>query len=365
MARKRKAGDGVDHENNSSLSLSDEGNIVIWDEMVKDAAVSAALGGARRARKRGANTRTNFWPNSSSSSSIAPALPSRITNLLLSRLKARNNSLAAADSSVPRLDDHQQQKETEEYPDEQFTDFLNDLDEYSPEKDDMMIGSTNNSSDSQLGSSSESCLTQNDDHHYEVIREQPSLDLDCWGDIMVQSSNGSTIEEEIEEELEEENNNVNLGIVDFDFVDEIGSCCYNCSLFEIAGEMSQPMEFMEAYGGDDPSMLSEAMKRMNYERKFSASLYAFNGITECLKLKKLKSGSVLQKETSEQLTRLRNACNKNNLDQQEQDQNERLQLQEDNAELIKKQEEEEITSNCDGESSLWSSIDLPPICYVN
>ncbi|MDD0148673.1 hypothetical protein PSY31_23590, partial [Shigella flexneri] len=28
-----------------------------------------------------------------------------------------------------------------------------------------------------------------------------------------------------------------------------------------------------------------AMKRMKYERKFSASLYAFNGIPECLKLK--------------------------------------------------------------------------------
>ncbi|KAL8493587.1 hypothetical protein ACS0TY_024679 [Phlomoides rotata] len=36
-------------------------------------------------------------------------------------------------------------------------------------------------------------------------------------------------------------------------------------------------------------MLNEAMKRMNFERKFSASLYLFNVITECLKLMHEKS----------------------------------------------------------------------------
>ncbi|XP_071914812.1 uncharacterized protein [Coffea arabica] len=432
MARKRKAGDCMDNEKNSSSSSSsgDEGNVA-WDEMVKEAAAAAAFGGARRARKRfvgvrqrpsgrwvaeikdtiqkirvwlgtfdtaeeaaraydeaacllrGANTRTNFWP-CSSSSSATPALPSKITNLLLSRLKARNNSLAAAAaasgaSSVP-ASDHEQQRESHEFPDDQssefpdaqFTDFLNDPEDYTPEKDGTTTSttasnlSTNNSSDSHLSSSSEYCLTQHD-HHCEVIRE-PSLDLECWDDT-VQSSNGheclswggSTAEDETEERAEE-GNNVNPGIVDFNFVDEIESC-YNCSPFEIAGQISQPVE-MEDYG-DDPSMLSEAMKRMNYERKFSASLYAFNGITECLKLR-LRSVSVLQQERSEQLTRLRNACNKNIPDQEQQET-----LQGDNVELIKKQEEEATpadagasSSNFDGDLSLWSSIDLPPICYV-
>ncbi|PHT55199.1 hypothetical protein CQW23_03685 [Capsicum baccatum] len=59
--------------------------------------------------------------------------------------------------------------------------------------------------------------------------------------------------------------------------------------------------------GEETSILSEAMRRMNYERKFSASLYAFNGITECLKLQ-MKSGGVT---LSEQLSRLRNACKRN------------------------------------------------------
>ncbi|KAE8707802.1 hypothetical protein F3Y22_tig00110374pilonHSYRG00088 [Hibiscus syriacus] len=36
---------------------------------------------------------------------------------------------------------------------------------------------------------------------------------------------------------------------------------------------------------DEPSMISGAMKRMAYERKFSSSLYAFNGITKLLMLK--------------------------------------------------------------------------------
>lgn len=156
MARKRKVGEVVTEKN------SDEGNMA-WDDMVKEAASAAALGGVRRARKRfvgvrqrpsgrwvaeikdtiqkirvwlgtfdtaeeaaraydeaacllrGANTRTNFWPCSQSSSST-PALPTKITNLLLHRLKARNNSLAASSNSSPPI--NHEEKEQEEYRDE-------------------------------------------------------------------------------------------------------------------------------------------------------------------------------------------------------------------------------------------------------
>lgn len=129
MARKRKAVEGVEEDKSSG-----EGGAMGWDEMVKEDAVAAELGGIRRPRKRfvgvrqrpsgrwvaeikdtiqkirvwlgtfdtaeeaaraydeaacllrGSNTRTNFWPCSPLSAS-SPALPSKITNLLIQRLK--------------------------------------------------------------------------------------------------------------------------------------------------------------------------------------------------------------------------------------------------------------------------------------
>nr|GMD49885.1 ethylene-responsive transcription factor RAP2-11-like [Ipomoea batatas] len=293
----------------------EEGNVAAWED-------AAALGGGRRARKRfvgvrqrpsgrwvaeikdtiqkirvwlgtfdtaeeaaraydeaacllrGANTRTNFWPCSSSSSS-APALPSKITNLLLTRLKARNNSLAGngAPSSAPA----------------------------------------------------------------------------CFQQV-------NQVQEEEEEEIEEENTD-DLRVVDFQFVDEIGSCYF--SPFQMAEEISESMEHQQAVYG--LSMISETMKRMNYERKFSASLYAFNGITECLKLK-LKSG----RERSDQLSRLRNACKMSR-------EKEEMKKDEEKEEIVVEKKEEETGDNAsssssstafDNESSIWSSIDLPPICFV-
>ncbi|KAE8657417.1 hypothetical protein F3Y22_tig00116995pilonHSYRG00067 [Hibiscus syriacus] len=74
------------------------------------------------------------------------------------------------------------------------------------------------------------------------------------------------------------------GIMDFLFVDSFGlSICDTISPFEIAEELVEPMveQQQEDINGDDTTcMLSETMKRMQYERKFSASLYAFNGIPE-------------------------------------------------------------------------------------
>ncbi|KAK3027392.1 hypothetical protein RJ639_040190 [Escallonia herrerae] len=201
VIKKRKAGEGEEKGNGTSGDMG-------WYQMMNEAA-SMELGGARRARKRfvgvrqrpsgrwvaeikdtiqkirvwlgtfdtaeeaaraydeaacllrGANTRTNFWPSSPLSNST-PALPSKITNLLLHRLRARNNACASFQG-----DNHQQPEETEE---------------------------------------------------------------------------------EIVEPMQQEN-----------YV-------------------------------NDPSVLTEAMKRMKYERKFSASLYAFNGISECLRLK-VESGN--------------------------------------------------------------------------
>ncbi|CBI22258.3 unnamed protein product, partial [Vitis vinifera] len=310
MARKRKAGECVEEK------IPSEGNMA-WDEMVKEAAAAAALGGARRARKRfvgvrqrpsgrwvaeikdtiqkirvwlgtfdtaeeaaraydeaacllrGANTRTNFWPCSPSSSST-PALPSKITNLLLHRLKTRSNA-SASSASVPI---NHEQKQLEEYREEvtdfsdtQFTDFLNDPEDYV---------TCNNIIADASPSASEYMTISPDPSFTKESCGSKEPDLDCnWTDVVESSSGDGTF---------------------------------------------------------------AAMKRMVYERKFSASLYAFNGIPECLKLK-LGSGNVNGKSgMSDQLTKLQDACNKN----QEKDEN-----------------------NNDGELSLWSSLDLPPICFVN
>ncbi|KAK8653373.1 hypothetical protein V6N13_127379 [Hibiscus sabdariffa] len=88
--------------------------------------------------------------------------------------------------------------------------------------------------------------------------------------------------------------------MDLRFVDNIGSSCY-CSPFQIAEVMGTAMEEEE-----ETWMMSGAMKRMAYERKVSASLYAFNGITELLRLKFGEENERI----CEELTELGNACNK-------------------------------------------------------
>ncbi|KAK6155061.1 hypothetical protein DH2020_009309 [Rehmannia glutinosa] len=394
MARKRKASNGVDDD--QEKLYSGEENSPAWNDMVKEAAAVAALGGARRARKRfvgvrqrpsgrwvaeikdtiqkirvwlgtfdtaeeaaraydeaacllrGANTRTNFWPCSPNSTSV---LPTKITNLLLSRLKARNNALLAANTnssfdsssssssspgSILSVDQKQGiEKYTDEIPDFSeniITDFLNDPDEdYSVENNNLINSSDYNSS------SFSSAITQTHCSHQTSEQHNNSPDF---------------VELEIQNEIEEENI-INLETVDFQFVDEIGTSIEH-SPFEIAEEISKPMG-----QEDEPLMLSEAMKRMSYERKFSASLYAFNGITECLKL---KLGNTARFDRSDQISRLRNACKSNQEEMMTMNNN----VEQEN---LKKNEDDDedsgVSSNQDGELSIWSSIDLPPICFVN
>ncbi|XP_073154224.1 ethylene-responsive transcription factor ERN1-like [Henckelia pumila] len=381
MVRKRKTCDAVDdHEKINHIEVINAGS---WDETtVKE----AALGGVRRARKwfvgvrqrpsgrwvaeikdtiqkirvwlgtfdtaeeaaraydeavcllRGANTRTKyFWPNASST----PALPSKITNLLINRLKARNNvlimansnpipcaaaaaSLSSSSSSIPSSYNHDEKRTlileySDDFSESHFTDFLNESDEdYALDQNSGMI----------VSESFESCMAQTDESNCQVFEQNPDsflpeLELDNTSDTSLELA------------------------VDFQFV----SIDYS-PIFEITEEISKVTMDQE----DKPALiLSEAMKRMDYERKFSASLYAFNGIPECLKLK-MKSSL----DRFDQLTRLQNACKNQELEMVHKKDHEKDKV------INGREGDSEDSLNQDGELLLWNSIDLLPICsFVN
>jgi EREBP-like factor len=397
MARKRKVSEVVE-----------EGSMV-WDEMMKEA---ASLGGGRRVRKRfvgvrqrpsgrwvaeikdtiqkirvwlgtfdtaeeaaraydeaacllrGANTRTNFWPCSQSSTS--PALSSKITNLLLQRLKERNmnmnnNSCSSFSSSKftsllgslgehreqQRVNDqdHQEIQQVEPYGEgskdfsiDQFTDFLNDHVDYTTINNEII---NDTAQFDYISSSFESCLTENN-----VCNKEDEMNMESKSNNVTQTSSGDSNSEDSEEE-------VNNDVPDFRFLDDIAPTSYY-SPFEIAEEMEEQME-TESFC-DEPSMIRAVMKRMKYERKFSASLYAFNGIPECLKLKLESSGNNNGRGISEQLNNLKEACSKNKLEKKKNEEN-----QQSSIEMI----ESSSLSRNDSDIFLWNSLDLPPICFVN
>lgn len=397
MARKRKVGEAVTERS------SEEGNGG-WDDMVKESGCVSEVdvGGVRRARKRfvgvrqrpsgrwvaeikdtiqkirvwlgtfdtaeeaaraydeaacllrGANTRTNFWPSPNSSSS-APALPTKITNLLLHRLKARNNSLAAASSTcspaMTYVEKEQEEcrDELQEFSDSQFTDFLNDTEDYVPLQE--MFTSASSDTSEHYSTANSTFEPSCDEKGNMVQVNGLDVEYNC-GDLGDQSSGSqcssdvTNDEGKVEEEGEED-----TSAMDLHFVDELESA-FSCP-FEIAEEIAE----QGTYEGE-PMMISEAMERMKYERKFSASLYAFNGVNECLKLK-LRSANATQKAYPDQLSKLKNACYNY--------QNKQKEEEEQECEVVAetKQDQEVEICNNEGESSLWNSLDLEPICYVN
>ncbi|WVZ13380.1 hypothetical protein V8G54_010946 [Vigna mungo] len=392
MARKRKVGEVVEERNICEGTMA-------WDEMMKQA---AALGGVQRARKRfvgvrqrpsgrwvaeikdtiqkirvwlgtfdtaeeaaraydeaacllrGANTRTNFWPCSQSSTS--PALSSKITNLLLQRLKERNNNTCSSSSSstsTSLLINHQHmQQEVDAYGDgstqfsiDQFTDFLNDPEDYSTSSNDFI---NNSAQIDYITSSFESCLT-----------EDTKVDVQYKTSIVTPQTSSTDDSNSGVEDSEEEG-------TDFRFLDNIAPPGYY-SPFEMAEEMEEPVD-AENYGGDEPSMLRAMMKRMTYERKFSASLYAFNGIPECLKLKLESANMKGRGIITDQLTSLQMACSKNRLEKNEEEKEYMATMDEKQEEQHQQQSTTTTdmdSSSVDGELLLWNSLDLPPICFVN
>ncbi|GLT36201.1 hypothetical protein SLA2020_105950 [Shorea laevis] len=389
MARKRKSGEVVEEKTTSEQMMA-------WDKTVKEATAAAALGGVRRARKRfvgvrqrpsgrwvaeikdtiqkirvwlgtydtaeeaaraydeaacllrGANTRTNFWP-CSSPSNPTPALPPKITNLLLQRLKARHNSSASfLDSASINKQEikgfEQRQGEAGDFYDRQFSGFLNDPEDYTISNGCYVSNTTVNVADN-LRTSLECCLTEKED----LGGRELELDYCSFSDAAQSSKCGDSVEDGEE--------GLDMEALDFHFLDDIGSSYYY-SPFEMAEEIEEPME-AENFS-DEPSMLRAAMKRMKYEREFSASLYAFNGIPECSKLKlgleKIKGGRGRVERSSIKLP-----DEKKEEGYEIEVMGKKMEESPDSAGSV----EMGSSSRNEGELSLWSSLDLPTTCFVN
>ncbi|XP_031262370.1 ethylene-responsive transcription factor ERN1-like [Pistacia vera] len=364
-----------------------------WSQVMEEATAAAALCGARRGRKRyvgvrqrpsgrwvaeikdtiqkirvwlgtydtaeqaaraydeaacllrGANTRTNFWPCSPSSKSV---LPSKITNLLLLRLKARNNNVNASTTSMvtTSLVSLQVQETANAIEDHtrssQFDDFFN-----VPE--DCTVNTEN--SDSATFTTSTTTITS--DYMMDCFDTSfSSRAEDNWSNV---DGDNSSHEEEKKLEGQVVEEEINTEVMDFGFVDDLGKSCH-CSPFEIAEEIMKPMhEDYQIHGDHDPAMLTETMKRMKYERNFSASLYAFNGVSECLKHK--------EKGKSEHLyTNLRVNEVKKELDEKVQEQVGTPQASTEMGSSTSSSSSSS-TKECDDQFSLWSSLDLSPIRF--
>ncbi|XP_022775894.1 uncharacterized protein LOC111317751 [Durio zibethinus] len=368
---------------------SDEEKATNLGQMVMDnAAAVAALGGARRARKgfvgvrqrpsgrwvaeikdttqkirmwlgtydtaeeaaraydeaayllRGANTRTNFWPCSLSSHST-PALPSKIANLLLLRLKARNSAASMA-SNLLVNDQGYEAGGGEEIC---FDDFIHVPEDCSIDINNCETSTTSTITTILNSASISDCMLETFGSIVAETEYGDDLKAIHLDNNLGNVGNGNNYiegagREEKREGSEEEKTDMG-GLSDFQLVDALQvSCC--CSPFEIAEEMVNLMEQQENIYVDEPWMLRETMKRMKYERKFSASLYAFNGILECSRLKQNESEN--NAKGNDKLSQQSNLIRNN---------------------YTNTEDEKRIEVKEEHDQEIWSSLDLPPICYMS
>ena len=319
MVNKRKVREGEGGEKHS-----EEGN-TDWEQLREEAAsVAAALLGARRARKRyigvrqrpsgrwvaeikdtiqnirlwlgtydtaedaaraydeaarllrGANTRTNFFPCQTSHS--VPALPPKIAKLLLLRLKARNIASSCM-VTTPFPHNHYEQETKAEPP----THFFQQTEE--PQLENFLDMDGNETVAQSYGSAATATCDYSTTCDYSSETNVANFEQEgCRGNFK--------LEDDCANNVNDGNNQIvrpkgefegsDAGFIDFQFLDSVGSLSYSSSPFEIAEEMVGPM-VEEKYDVDDSPLLRETL-RMKYERKFSACLYTFIGVAECLRL---------------------------------------------------------------------------------
>ncbi|MED6180299.1 hypothetical protein PIB30_008794 [Stylosanthes scabra] len=338
MVNKRKEREGEEGvETKSSEELSNE-----WEQIREEAAsVAAALLGARRAKKRfigvrqrpsgrwvaeikdtiqnirlwlgtydtaedaaraydeaarllrGANTRTNFFP--SQDPDPVPALPPKIAKLLLLRLKARSIATSCmVTSSFPSNQCEQEIKakpepepelELEPKPEPLFSTQIEQqtyqLENFLDIEGNGAVGE--NYDGASYGSAlTNSCDCSTITCDYGGTNNVASCDQEvCMENLQMEDGCASNVDDGRNNQIvrpDGEFEDCNAGFIDFHFLDTVGSLDCSSSPFEIAEEMVGPM-VEENYDVDDSPLL-----RMKYERKFSACLYTFIGVGECLRL---------------------------------------------------------------------------------
>jgi EREBP-like factor len=320
---------------------------------------------------RGANTRTNFWPRSAAVAATsatdagavthyqhhtpppsASALPSKVTNLLLLRLKrartiCHDDYLGASAGAQSTL-----VQEQEGY-------GVGRQEECSFQVDDFF------SSHDSPG----------DDHAHGVVKHEE--DSNCSQDADDDEEEVSLEEEDAS--LEEEEAPLDFGFMDAPpsspgHVDDAGLFSpFEMMASEIGGaEVDTETETTEYDGASDHSTIHEAMKRMKYERKISASLYALSGVSECLRMRLSDSDDRAGHGLA--LSGLRDACVRKKQQSQEYKGGHEESSGSNSCSLSdvtsSSSPEAGISSTArdaavDSDVLLWSSLDLAPICYMS
>ncbi|RZC72257.1 hypothetical protein C5167_035427 [Papaver somniferum] len=320
---------------------------------------------------RGSNTRTNFWPQPQNSSpSSTPALPTKISNLLMMRLKARNNSMLLSPKKPSLHHLNQQQKQQEQEAKQRNEYGVDEGQNHAELVSDILIEPTNgsyNNITTAYAANSVSNFNKYEKQNLDYLSSDDDMNINV--DEFLYGEEGNCGESGLEKGKEGAQENIDelgpsspplsspspsssLVPDDFRFVDDVGSSSsqdYYFPLFEVVEEIVEPTDHPNNYGDEPAMMLRAQMKRMKYERKYSASLYAFNGISECLKF-----GSITNNAASATLKESRNG--------------ERSGYEENGAqpstEMLVPSTSAWNDDNDEELLALWGSLDLPPICFV-